>query len=371
MKYIVLLLFVFVFVPLGLSQPKTTGGFAEQMKRAFAQESQPDPYTEPFVKRPPEILPEPVEITLEKIDLFGKQIFFRASIPHIIDTQFVVSQITSTLTPSGIDYTISWVDKSDNDFILYAYDGTTYGEFIINNIRTNLGTMNTIFPMISEMCQTSAEWNVLPSIAFSLGMKMVESYQYVMGTPPPALAMSLVEPVLSLAKVAYPLMNRTADKFMCADPRRYQTNCTSGWALSESPTAATVFDVVNNVFVTSGGDCNGMCGPGCCCWLFMCGDCCKRPLCLFLDVVSCSDGNTFRCWSDTFVAVMYMRLNNLTCDYNTWPAYNATTMSVPSITKTLWSSFTYDVPQTTRPLPSYLTDGEKLVLDLAQDHVDF
>ena len=46
-----------------------------------------------------------------------------------------------------------------------------------------------------------------------------------------------------------------------------------------------------------GSNCLGLCGPGCTCWLYVCGDCCYNSGCYIHDVYSCSGGtDTVLCW---------------------------------------------------------------------------
>jgi hypothetical protein len=48
----------------------------------------------------------------------------------------------------------------------------------------------------------------------------------------------------------------------------------------------------------SGGDCFGMCGAGCDCWEWVCGDCCSHPVCVVHDGLcgDCADGNLAACY---------------------------------------------------------------------------
>lgn len=43
-------------------------------------------------------------------------------------------------------------------------------------------------------------------------------------------------------------------------------------------------------------ECLGMCGPGCTCWSFVCGDCCYNKLCLEHDKCCGHNIYSIRCW---------------------------------------------------------------------------
>ena len=45
-----------------------------------------------------------------------------------------------------------------------------------------------------------------------------------------------------------------------------------------------------------GDDCLGLCGPGCSCWWFICGDCCWNLGCYIHDVFTCFGQNDLDCW---------------------------------------------------------------------------
>ena len=45
-----------------------------------------------------------------------------------------------------------------------------------------------------------------------------------------------------------------------------------------------------------GDNCLGLCGPGCSCWWFICGDCCWNLGCYIHDVFTCSGQNDLDCW---------------------------------------------------------------------------
>ena len=46
-----------------------------------------------------------------------------------------------------------------------------------------------------------------------------------------------------------------------------------------------------------GSNCNGLCGPGCSCWWWICNDCCYNVGCYLHDVYGCSGGqDSLQCW---------------------------------------------------------------------------
>ena len=45
-----------------------------------------------------------------------------------------------------------------------------------------------------------------------------------------------------------------------------------------------------------GDNCLGLCGPGCSCWWFICGDCCWNLGCYIYSVFTCSGQNDLDCW---------------------------------------------------------------------------
>ena len=266
-------------------------------------------------------------VVFDTINQTGNNAFF-----YIMDGLEVMSVFSVYGPPTFPKPGLNWTDPNSNTTLFATLESE--GAMIINNITTTIVDMEAIFDDVQSSVQNSSSWNALALMTQALGNELATLFQNdenafdppegihtdaaSRGSSYPSIS-EIFLPMFSLGNLAYSLLDKAIDNFVCADPRKYTSNCPAGWRITYAATKDNIYDPVNQEYVYGGGECNGMCGPGCCCWVYVCGDCCVRPPCLFHDVVSCSAGiASYRCWADGFTMFETGGIFGYTCATSSW-----------------------------------------------------
>jgi len=213
----------------------------------------------------------------------------------------------------------------DMDFT-YLQTMEDENEMIIHGMETSLESFHEVFDDLQPEIVSSEQWSLLPNVSYSLAHTIGEIFNFE--NPASMTAsnwLSIFSPIHRLATVAADIGAAAVEEYLCSTPANNIATCPWGWKTIARLTNATIYDPTTDTYVTAGGECNGMCGPACCCWKHVCGDCCMRPNCLFHDVVSCKDGiKTFRCWKDglTMLVASNHSIFGLSCDYDSWTPFD-------------------------------------------------
>ena len=103
----------------------------------------------------------------------------------------------------------------------------------------------------------------------------------------------------------------------CTQPRHCSQNANDGYfcadQCSQNDFGGDVCAVESCPFVYEGrrytNECNGLCGPDCCCWKSICDDCCLHTFCLTHD--DCCNERGFYTW--TCFAVLWNAIRGFSC----------------------------------------------------------
>jgi hypothetical protein len=124
--------------------------------------------------------------------------------------------------------------------------------------------------------------------------------------------MAVLDEMIALPEVrALPFLSRwlgemgyTGSKFPAALPlHKMARQSADALGIEVQPLATTTDE---NSFCTrpTANECYGMCGPGCTCWSWVCGDCCYHYGCAVHDSW-CRQGQWYYCYNITAVIALF------------------------------------------------------------------
>ena len=122
--------------------------------------------------------------------------------------------------------------------------------------------------------QNSSYWQLFPLISWYFGLNGVSGKSF-------PLSFSLHNFAMHAARDFLERKHRERrETFTCSQLTADSSKCSgSGYIVDENDDP----------------DCVGLCGPGCCCWHMVCGDCCAHPGCMTHDLACARSYFTWRC----------------------------------------------------------------------------
>ena len=209
---------------------------------------------------------------------------------HIV---YIVHPLASNMTMMGVNDTNFMVMEKDQQ------DHIDYNDYIIPRdamkliesiMADNRKMTNDILQRLDNKTVNETRQSVLYNLAMSYkAILIIEAAQAlgdrrIMGMDYPSV-MSFYQFALRLANIRLSNMEYKADDSFAPDSRGYQHRqqravlCSNGATCPRSR-------------CPSGSGCFGMCGYGCFCWSFVCGDCCVHEYCRSHDQC-CADRGFF------------------------------------------------------------------------------